>query len=138
MKIEFTPWKRFSTFHDKAAVRRFIRTAGDVVLDRLKKGLRNPPKTGKKYFGKSKRVVQASTGLRAAAEYPARDTGDLLRSADKTVSATQFEVGTGMYYSRFLREGTKKMVRRKMSDTALTESLPELREKLGRFAYWKR
>jgi len=138
VKLEFTPWKRFDAFHDKNAVRRFLRTAADVVLDHLKKGLRNPPKTGRKYFGRSKRMVQASTGLRAAAEYPARDTGDLLKSADKRVDQTQFEVGTGMYYSRFLREGTRKMVRRKMSDTALTESLPQLREKLGRFAYWKR
>lgn len=138
MRIEFKPWRRFEAFNDKNAVRRFVRTAGDVMLDRLKKGLRKPPKTGKKYFGRSKRIVQASSGLRPAAEYPAVDTGDLLASADKRVSSYQAEIGTGMFYSRFLREGTKRMVRRKMSDTALTESLPELREKLGRFAYWKR
>lgn len=138
MKMQFTPWRRFDAFHDQNAVRKFVRTAADVMLDRLKKGLRKPPKTGRKYFGKSKRIVQASSGLRPAMEYPAVDTGDLLASAEKSVSSTQAEIGTGMYYSRFLREGTKRMVRRKMSDTALTESLPELREKVGRFAYWKR
>lgn len=136
--MTFKPWRRFDAVRDEKALSRFLVTAADVVLDRLKKGLRNPPKTGRKYFGKSRRMIQASSGLRAAAEYPAKDTGDLLNSADKRVSKRQFEVGTGMFYSRFLREGTKRMVRRKMSDTALTESLPELREKVGRFAYWKR
>lgn len=138
MKIEFKPWNRFSAYHDKTAVRKYLRTAADVVLDRLKKGLRNPPKSGRLYLGRSKRIIRASNGLRAAAEYPAKDTGDLLASADKRVSETEMEVGTGMFYSRFLREGTRKMLRRKMSDTALTESLPQLRDRIGRFAYWKR
>ncbi|QBQ72040.1 hypothetical protein Milano_017 [Agrobacterium phage Milano] len=75
---------------------------------------------------------------RALAEYPARDTGDLFRSAKKRVARDEMEVGTNMFYSRFLREGTSKMARRKMSDTALEESLPELERKVGRFAYWKR
>lgn len=135
MKIEFKPWGRFSAFKDDRQIRRFLSGAADIVLKRLKDGLKNPPKTGKFYIGKSKRRIQAS---RALAEYPARDTGDLFRSAKKRVARDEMEVGTNMFYSRFLREGTSKMGRRKMSDTALEESLPKIEGTIGRFAYWKR
>lgn len=137
MQINFKPWGRFSAFKDRRQIRRFLSDSADIVLKRLKDGLRNPPKSGRLYFGKSKRTIRASVN-RALAEYPARDTGDLFRSAKKRVGRDEMEVGTNMFYSRFLREGTSKMARRKMSDTALEESLPKLDGKIGRFAYWKR
>ncbi|QIW87646.1 hypothetical protein Ab1vBOLIVR4_gp129 [Agrobacterium phage OLIVR4] len=137
MKIEFRPWKRFYASQDQRVIQRFLSEAADVVLKRLRDGLRNPPKTGKFYTGRSKRRIQASVN-RALAEYPARDTGDLLRSAKRRVGRDEMEVGTGMFYSNFLRDGTSKMARRKMSDTSMEESLPKLEGKIGRFAYWKR
>lgn len=134
--FQFKPWGKFWPFYDKKAVREFLRTGSKIALKRLKDGLKNPPKTGRKYR-RNGRLHQASVN-RALAEYPAKDTGRLFQSASKRVSATEFEIGTGMFYSRFLRDGTKKMRRRKMSDTALKESIPEIRKNLRRFAYWKR
>jgi hypothetical protein len=137
MRIEFKPWGRFYATRDQRLIQRFLSEAADIVLKRLRDGLRNPPKSGRFYTGRSKRRIQASAN-RALAEYPARDTGDLLRSAKRRVGRNEMEVGTGMFYSRFLRDGTSKMARRKMSDTAMEESLPQLEGKLGRVAYWKR
>lgn len=136
IRFEFTPWGLFRAFHDRAAVRSFVGRAGRIALKQLKQGLKNPPKTGRIYKRRGK-LHQASKNS-ALAEFPAKDTGALLASAGLTVSADRFEIGTNMPYSRFLRDGTRKMERRKMSDTALEESMPEIRNNLRRWVYWKR
>lgn len=134
--FQFRPWGKFWPFYDRKAIRQFLNDGSKIALKNLKDGLKNPPKTGRKYRRRG-RLHQASVN-RSLAEYPAKDTGALFKSASKRVSATEFEIGTGMFYSRFLRDGTRKMERRKMSDTALEESIPEIRKTLRRFAYWKR
>jgi hypothetical protein len=118
--FEFRPWGRFGPVHDKNAVRRFLRDGAKIALKTFKDGLRNPPKTGRVY--KRKGGLHQASINKTRAEYPARESGALLKSANSRVANDEFEIGSNMYYSRFLRDGTSKMRRRKMSDTALTES----------------
>lgn len=102
----------------------------------LREGIKNPPKTGRIY--KRKRGMHQASVNRTAAEYPANDTGALYRSAGKTATATRAEIGTGMFYSKFLRDGTKKMRRRKMSDTAMREGIAISRRTMKHWVEWRR
>lgn len=134
--ILFTPWRKFVAFYNRANVRSFLKDAADTSEKTFKDGVADGPKTGRIYRRKG-RLHQASVG-RARAEYPANDTGALRASIRSRVGTNEAEVGSNMFYSNFLREGTSRMVRRKMADDALTESLPSVRARMKAFAEWKR
>jgi len=136
MSWVFTPWGPFKAFRVKSATTSFMRDVANNSYRILREGLKNPPKTGEYYHGKSGRRVRASVN-RNAAEYPAMDTGALYRSAGKTSSAARAEIGTNMFYSKFLREGTKKMRRRKMSDTAMRQGIDQSRRMMKHWVVWK-
>lgn len=138
LKISFKPWGKFRLVHDKRAIRRWLNEGADIVEKRFSEGVKNPPKTGKMRSKKNGGgMIRASVG-RPGAEYPANDTGGLRSSIGKRVTSTEFEVGSNAEYSGYLRNGTRKMVRRKMSDSALRESIPEIRKILGSWARWAR
>jgi hypothetical protein len=62
-------------------------------------------------------------------------TGSLLASIKYEMGGDEVTVGSNMYYSRYLREGTLPMGgRRKMSDDALEEGMKHAR--LGRWVEW--
>lgn len=134
--FRFIPWGRFRAFRNKAATTAFLKDVAKTSFQILRDGIRNPPKTGRIYK-RRRGMHQASVNIREA-EFPANDSGALYRSADWHADARKAEIGTSMFYSRFLRDGTKKMQRRKMSDNAMTEGVAKARGRMQHWAEWKR
>lgn len=134
--ILFKPWRRFLAFYNRANVKSFLKDVADSSEKTFKEGITKGPKTGAIYLRKG-RLHQASVG-RARAEYPANDTGALRGSVRSRVGTNEAEVGSNMYYSKFLREGTRVMARRRMADDALEQTLPSVRKRMRAFAEWKR
>lgn len=136
MMFVFTPWRHFRAFRNRAVTTAFMKQVATEGENTLRKGILSPPKTGRIY--KRKRGSHQASVNRSAAEYPANDTGALAKSVRKVYTATKAEIGTNMFYSKFLRNGTRKMERRKMSDTAMKLAIAKSRFKLRRWAGWRR
>lgn len=71
-------------------------------------------------------------------QYPAVRTGRLRASITSEVRGTNVVVASHMPYSGYLRYGTKRMARRKMSDNALQEGIKAAKKMSGHFAGWTR
>lgn len=128
----FTPWRKICAYRDKKIDRDFL---GKIAKDgqaELRRGIKSPPKTGRIYMRKHGRHQASRAG-----EYPANETGALAASAKTSVTRDTATVGTTVFYGKFLREGTRKMARRKMSDSALSVVVPRNIGKLRGFIRWK-
>jgi phage gpG-like protein len=68
--------------------------------------------------------------------WPNSRTGRLKGSIRFEVANDSVTIGTNAPYSGFLRSGTSRMARRKMSDNALQEGMKSGR--LGRWVEWSR
>jgi hypothetical protein len=132
--IIFRPWRRFRANQDEAVVHRFLEEAGQASVAAFKKGNRSA-KSGQIY---KRRRSAGYYRASSPGEYPAIDTGDLDASISYEVSGNRMDIGSNMFYSKFLREGTGKMARRKMSDDALQEGVKDARSFLKGWVEWKR
>jgi hypothetical protein len=102
--IKFDPWRTFHARKRKNGIRNWLRDIGYASENAFKNPMQNYP--------------PAST----PGEYPAIRTGKLKGSIRSEVRGeTSVTIGSNMFYSIFLRMGTSKMARRKMSDNALQE-----------------
>lgn len=120
LTLQLKPWRKFEAFRDRKRVDDFLEGIGkDAVL----------------IFRRGER---ASGRLSRPGEYPAIQTGALNASLDYVVGANQVEVGTNVFYSIFLRNGTRKMARRAMSDNAMRASIARNEGKLKRWIRWQR
>lgn len=124
-------WRRFGVILDEKVINRFLTAVGKDAEKAFKKGMRSR-KSGRVYSGRSGRRIRAS----APGEYPAIDTGDLERSIKVRQRKRSVTIGTNTFYAKFLREGTRRMARRKMSDNALEEGIKTARHRLKGFAHW--
>jgi phage gpG-like protein len=115
--ISFTPWGRFSAIHDKAAILRFLQDVARTAHAEMRAGMEGPH-SGRIYTLRGGRRHTASVDA-TRREYPATRTGALKGSIRTEVTASSATIGTRKSYAVFLRKGTIKMKRRKMSDTAL-------------------
>lgn len=131
--IFFKVWRRFQAFKDKSRIKRFLERAATESERAFRKGLRGRH-SGRIYRLSGGRMHRAS----APGEYPANRSGALEKSIRTRVGATQMVIGTGVFYARFLRSGTRKMARRKMSDNALQEGTAKARPALNGYARWRR
>ena len=122
-EIEFSPWGRFRALKKEAEIRRWMWGVGFAGSEAFRSGMGKYPPS-------------SSPGA-----WPNNRTGNLNKSIrfefggggsfDQTVT-----IGTSMHYSKFLRTGTSRMARRKMSDNALKEGMRASR--LGRWVEWTR
>lgn len=130
MRLIFEPWRRFTVAYKKSVVFRFLHDVAKTSETKFRRGVKNPPKTGRMY-----RSHQASIN-RTEAEYPATQTGRLLSSIKSRTTMNTAVIGSNAPYSIYLRDGAPRnnMVRRKMSDSALKEAIPEARRRMGRWA----
>jgi phage gpG-like protein len=131
--IRFSGWRDFEAQKDRSVIRRFLDQVATDSEKAFKRGMRSK-KSGKTYSGRSGKRIRAS----AAGEYPAIDTGELDASIGTRTTDTETTIGTNKFYAKFLREGTGKMARRRMSDDALTEGIKTARHRLKGFVTWKR
>jgi phage gpG-like protein len=118
--FEFTPWAPFHAHKDKDLVRNWLREIGKASEDAFRNGMSGhyPPSS-------------------APGAWPHNRTGDLKKSIRSEVSGDVLTVGTQMVYSVYLRYGTSRMARRKMSDNALQEGIQQAGF-LGRWVQWTR
>lgn len=126
--FKFIPWGRFHALRDKAVDLRFMDAAAHESEDAFKIGLAGS-KSGIHHAGLPRRSS-------APGEYPANQSGRLRGSISSTFSAVRMDVGSNVFYSKFLRDGTVKMARRKMSDDALKEGVPKARSMLKGWVTW--
>lgn len=133
IEFRFTPWRLFTAFRDRKVTREVMRYAAAEFKKELVQGIKNPPKTGRIYQRKNGKH-QASRG---PSEYPANETGRLAASVRSESTADKAVGGTTIFYGKFLREGTRIMKRRKMSDTAMGKIVPRACARLRGWVYWK-
>lgn len=128
--FEFTPWPYLRVGRDDAAISRFLNGVGYHAATHFRQEMLGP-KTGIHWPTLPNRSS-------AVGEYPANQSGKLRRSINYSVGNDEVAIGSNVYYSRDLREGTARMYRRKMSDDALHETLPESMTLLSRWFVWKK
>jgi hypothetical protein len=120
--ITFTPWRRFRARKDHAAIRRWLESVGEASVRAFREGA-------------SRQWPGGDAPGSSPGEWPMKRTGSLLASIKYEMGGDEVTVGSNMYYSRYLREGTLPMGgRRKMSDDALEEGMKHAR--LGRWVEW--
>lgn len=127
----FTPWRKLRVVRDKKVDHVFLTGLGRAAAIRFMDA-QLWPKSGR-WYRRPGRWHRAS----APGEYPAKDTGGLRASEDFDVTENSVIVGNTIFYSKFLREGTPKMARRKMSDNALSESTEGARSLLKGWVRWE-
>lgn len=134
LQFIFTPWRRFLAFRDRGVTSRFLNDAAKDLAKEYKKAIQSPPKTGR-FYRRKHGLHQAS---RPYTEYPANDTGALARSVTPTSDSDSATIGTTMFYGKFLREGTRKMGRRKMSDNIVRDNTPRILARLRGWVVFRR
>lgn len=120
IEIRFTPWRPFRAIRDLSRVRAFTRRVQIEGVKRFKGGMGHYPPAS------------------APGAWPNRRTSRLFGSVAGRSSQWEATIGSNMFYSIFLRMGTRKMARRKMSDNALREAIGPARPALRGFARWRR
>lgn len=120
ISFQFTPWAPFHAHKDKNTVRNWLRGIGKASEEAFRNGMSGhyPPSS-------------------APGAWPHNRTGDLKKSIRSEVSGDVLTVGTQEVYAVYLRYGTTRMARRKMSDNALQEGMAAAGD-LGHWAEWTR
>jgi hypothetical protein len=114
--IRFDPWRPFHARKNHAEIHRWLQALATNSKNIFKSGMGSHPPAS------------------SPSEYPARRTSSLHGSVDAVVEGMSMTVGSNMFYSHYLRHGTSRMARRKMSDNALREAMQTSR--LGRWVEW--
>lgn len=132
MSLVFKPWREFYAFRDRAVDQAYLRRIGAsakrIFLDGIKSA-----KHGRVYSRGGGRRHRAS----APGEFPARDSGRHIATVDYKVHGSEVVVGSGMEYATYLRNGTRKMARRLMSDSALNRAIERDEIGVGRFVRFR-
>lgn len=132
MSFIFSGWEPFVALVDKARKRSYLENVGSTAEIAFRNGV-NGQHEGRVYRRKG-RSHQAS----APSEYPAADSGKHRKTISHKVTTNQVVIGSGMHYAIYLREGTSRMARRKMSDDALKEAMVLEAGTLGEYVRFAR
>lgn len=130
LTLRFTPWGRFCAIKDDAAIKDWLRDVTDAARDIFRAGMTGPH-SGRLYRRRG-RIHKAS----APGEYPANDSGRLLKTAKTVVTPDEGEFGVNIFYARFLAHGTRKMAKRRMAKEAMQHGMGKA--KLRQFARFER
>jgi hypothetical protein len=120
IEIEFKAWAPFEAKYDKRAFKRWLDAVARESEKAFKKGMKSYPPA-------------SSPGA-----YPSVRTGRLRGSIKTVVSENSVEISTNMPYSGYLRSGTRRMHRRKMSDNALEEGIAAAKRRSTKWVGWSR
>lgn len=131
MSLIFTGWRAFYAYRDYGVDQAYLRRIGASAKKVFIDGIRSP-KTGRVYRRRGRSHRASAPG-----EYPARDSGRHIATVDYKVSGSEVTVGSGQEYAAYLRNGTYKMARRLMSDTALNRAIENDTVGIGRFARFR-
>ena len=119
ISLEFTPWHRFRALKNDAAIKAWLQSIGEAGTEAFRSGMGQYP------------------GPSDPGAWPNTRSGRLKASIKSEVTSDSVTIGTNTRYSRFLRYGTSKMARRKMSDNALREGVKGA-GKLKNWVQWTR
>ena len=119
--IEFSPWGQFHARKKTEEIRGWLNKVGDAGTEAFRGGMKQGSRTNRSSPG----------------DWPHSQTGRLKGSIRSVVTADSVTIGTSAPYSGFLRNGTSRMARRKMSDNALEEGV-RAAGKLRRWVEWSR
>lgn len=115
IEIQFQPWRSFRARKSDADVRSWLQRVANASKSAFEQGMES-----------------SSPGPGSAGRFPGIRTGALRGSIKTIVGSDRMEIGTNMPYSWFLRAGTRKMAKRKMSPEALELGLAAT----GRLQQW--
>ena len=115
--LEFEPWRPFHATGDKAELQRWLHAVGQAGTEAFRSGMGQYPPAS------------------APGAWPNSRSGRLKGSIRYTVANDTVTISTNMPYSGFLRSGTRKMARRKMSDNAMEEG-ERAAGRLKNWAHW--
>jgi len=132
MSFIFSGFTPLRALVDKAQQRSYLENIGSTAEIAFRDGV-NGQHTGRVYRRKGRSHQASSPG-----EYPAADSGAHRATISYKVTSRQVVIGSGRSYAIYLREGTSKMARRKMSDDALKEAMVLEQGTIGRFARFAR
>lgn len=118
--IEFQPWAWFRAKKDDAAIRVWLDSIGEAAEAVFRGGMGSYPPAS------------------APGAWPHSRTGSLRGTIRHETTSDSVTIGTSMPYSIFLRAGTSRMARRKMSDNALQEGMRAAGGRLAHWVYWSR
>lgn len=113
-EISLKPWRNFTAKKDQAVIKNWLHTVREKSQKVFERGI-NGPHNGAVARRKNGEIFLRST----PGQFPARDSGRLLASIKTAQTTTEAVIGTNVEYAQYLRTGTRKMARRKMSDHAL-------------------
>jgi phage gpG-like protein len=116
-------WEKFHVAQTAALKRQFLTAVGNEAQRVFRNGMAG---------GHSGRIYGGHKAS-AAGEFPASRTGALAASIAVVVGQDQVEVGTGMPYSIYLRYGTGRMAKRRMSEDALRIAAENIQSGFGHF-----
>src|SRR5262245_13500144 len=102
MQLQFVPWHDFHAVKKPPVISAWLRGIAQASEQAFRAG-----------------ASRAYPPASRPGAWPARRTGGLIGSIQTEVTAKSVTIGTNQRYSKFLREGTSRMARRKMSDNAL-------------------
>ncbi|MGL5734764.1 MAG: hypothetical protein ACRCYS_07850 [Beijerinckiaceae bacterium] len=130
--IDIKPWSRFKALKQQAAIRRWLMSVSKSSQSVFIAGM-NGRHSGRIYRRRG-RIHQAS----APGEFPATDSGRLLASLKGQVMTDEAKIGTSAYYAKWLRGGSRKMQRRKMSDDAMKEGIAVNKGRAKGWVAWRK
>lgn len=131
ISLAFRGWGKFFASYEQGAVQDWLKHVGDRSLSAFRQGM-SGSHAGRVYRFRGRGHRASRSG-----EYPAKRSGALYSSAQTQVSRDKMEIGTNKHYAIYLRTGTSKMKRRKMSDEALKDGM-KTAGRPQRWARWKR
>lgn len=123
--IQFVPWAYFRAVKDDSSIRAWLDAIGEAGVAAFKGGMGGGP------------------GHSAPGAWPNSQTGTLMGTIDHETTSDSVTIGTnrmraGHPVSLYLRHGTSRMSRRKMSDNAMQEGQRAAGGRLGQWVHWSR
>lgn len=130
-RLVFTPWRVFDVFRDHVVTQSFLRRIASTAEAEFKQGIASP-KHGRLYRRRGRSHRASAPG-----EFPAKDSGAHVATVSSRANTSEAVVGSGMFYARYLRDGTRKMAKRKMSKEALRQAMDKDAVGVGRFVRFR-
>lgn len=130
IRIALGGWGEMAAYRDDVKIAMWLSLVAKNSKAAFEEGMRSP-KSGKFYRRKGGRIHRASAG----GEYPAVDYGELIGSVKAVSFGTKKAfLAVNVPYARYLRKGTPRMAKRKMTKEALKEG----RARTGPIGNWAR
>ena len=114
MRMVLEGWGNLRAHYNLHRQKWWLQSVANLSRRVFVEGIVSGPHTGRVYRRRGG-LHQAS----APGEFPANETGRLLSSLRTNTTANEAIIGTNTYYAHWLRNGSRRMQRRKMSDDAL-------------------